>query len=139
MNKLVIIFLLIILAIIIYGCFIKQNFGDNYKEIKNENKSLESLERIPNLVEFINENPINISSNDEDSKNKDLKNIKDSEKLNIAEEVIKEDKQASIEEERMSKMFRMETNRKEYSQEHFVNIYDTNFGGILPTTLGTNP
>ena len=137
MNKLVIIFLLIILAIIIYGCFIKQNFGNNYKKIENNNEN-ESLERIPKLVEFINENPVNISSKDYENESEN-ENKNDYKKLDIAEEVLKEDNRVSKEEERMSKMFRIETNRKEYSQEHFVNIYDTNFGGILPTTLGTNP
>ena len=36
-------------------------------------------------------------------------------------------------------IYRTKTGREFYEQEHFVSIYDSNFGGYLGTTLGLNP
>lgn len=35
-------------------------------------------------------------------------------------------------------LFRIKTGRDAYQQEQFVSIYDSNFGGMLGTTLGLN-
>ena len=35
-------------------------------------------------------------------------------------------------------IYRMNTGREAYQQEQFVSIYDSNFGGLLGTTLGTS-
>ena len=35
-------------------------------------------------------------------------------------------------------IYRMNTGRDAYQQEYFVNIYDSNFGGLLGTNMGTN-
>lgn len=36
-------------------------------------------------------------------------------------------------------IYRIKTGREGIEQEHFVSIYDSNFGGLLGTTLGTTP
>ena len=35
-------------------------------------------------------------------------------------------------------IFRMKTGRDAYQQEHFVSVYDANFGGMLGTSMGLN-
>ncbi len=37
-----------------------------------------------------------------------------------------------------SNMYRLKTGREGIEQERFVSIYDSNFGGLLGTTLGTS-
>lgn len=119
------------------------------------------IEEVPKFEELINTETININSlqqetdkvlNDEpiDYEKEDyLKNkaevIRENDsylenslegKPDILEKTLKMDQDATNLENSYKKIATRSTNREEFTQQEFINVYDTNFGGILPTTLG---
>ncbi len=103
-----------VLIIIIFVCIIiyllcTDNFIDNFN-IPPHIQDLKMSQKT--LYEDVNNNPPNYDSDDnDDNNNEDNKQI--------------------------GNILRINTGRDAYQQEQFVSIYDSNFGGLLGTTLGT--
>ena len=83
-------------------------------------------------MEKIDLNKINEMNKDSDLSPPNYTNEK--EEINQTNET--QDKQNNCNNCNHNKIQRIKTGRDAYQQENFVNIYDSNFGGLLGTTLG---
>ena len=112
--------IVVIISIIIYVLVKKDNFSKLPPHI--ENLSLKQL--IPQLVPPIaNQKP---NTNLNYNTNINAPNYgKTDENNNIKNTLLKP-----------NNIYRINTGRDAYKQEEFVSIYDSNFGGMLGTTLG---
>lgn len=111
----------------------------------------DNLENIPNLKELIEDKTTIIDTTQQfNSKNQKIEETEEIETEEIEKEEIIEpeillnkdihikNKETKNYENEFEKIFSRKTEREDLSQQIYVNIYDVNFGGILPTTLGCN-
>ena len=121
----------------------------------------ENLEDIPNLKELIEDKTTIIDTtqqfNSENKKTEETEEIEteeieteeiETEEIEIEKKIEPEillnkdihekNKETKNYENEFEKIFSRKTEREDLSQQIYVNIYDVNFGGILPTTLGCN-
>jgi hypothetical protein len=120
-----------------------------------------SIEKVPNFKELINDENISIDTLQQET-NKELNGlpidyekeeylkhkaevIKENDlylenslerKPNISEKTLEKDHFATNLENSYKKLATRRTKREEFIQQEFINVYDANFGGVLPTTLG---
>lgn len=120
----------------------------NFKELINdENISIDTLQQetnkeidgLPNKVnkEIDHEEEEYLKNKAEVIKENDLYLENSLErKPDISEKTLEKDHDATNLENSYKKLATRSTNREEFTQQEFINVYDTNFGGVLPTTLG---
>lgn len=117
----------------------------NFKELINdENISIDTLQQETDKVLNSNNNlPIDYEE-EEYLKNK-AEVIRENDlyleeslerKPDISEKTLEKDHNATNIENYFKKIATRSTKREEFTQQEFINIYDTNFGGVLPTTMG---
>lgn len=94
-----------------------------YKELNSLPIDYEEEEYIKNKAKVIGENDLYLENSLE-------------RKPDISEKTLEKDHDATNLENSYKKLATRSTNREEFTQQEFINVYDTNFGGILPTTLG---
>lgn len=120
----------------------------NFKELINdENISIDTLQQetnkeiggLPNKVnkEIDHEEEEYLKNKAEVIKENDLYLENSLErKPDISKKTLEKDHDATNLENSYKKLATRSTNREEFTQQEFINVYDTNFGGVLPTTLG---
>lgn len=100
-----------------------QEETDNNKKLNEVPIDYEEKEYLKNKAEIIRENDLYLENSLE-------------RKPDISEKTLEKDHDASNLENSYKKLATRSTNREEFTQQEFINVYDTNFGGVLPTTLG---
>lgn len=157
-------FVISIIGLIFYLAIRSESFKNNDYQIPNNNCQIpnnKNTEQIPNLEKLIKDENISIDTLQQET-NKEVNNLpidyEEEEYLKNKAEVIREndlylenslerkpdisektlemDHDATNLENSYKKLATRDTNREEFTQQEFINIYDTNFGGVLPTTMG---
>lgn len=137
-------FVITMIGLIFYLAIHSEPFKNNNCQIPNNR----NMEQIPKLDRLIKDENISINSLQEATDNLLIKNEQSEKEMDlylenslegkpdILEKTLEMDHYATNLENSYKKIVTRDTIREEYKQENFINIYDTNFGGIMPTTMG---
>lgn len=130
-----VIIILVIVIIILIAEKLRDDFENDFEDnFENNLNNFYNFERVPPHIEQLEHGQmVSDGSNESYNLNEDGISINPP-NYNLHNQINTPDNTLMG----SGKIYRMNTGRDAYQQEHFVSIYDANFGGMLGTSLGIN-